>query len=253
MSSLTSSTFWDSWWPGKIALSELKSDDFQYGRNGYFLRLLRRKLGPLDGIRVVELGGACSLALLALTKWHGAQVTAVDYSPEGLELTTRLFEANHCKVELVEADFLNWKPTCQYDAVTHYGVLEHFTDPAVLMRLSAQLLAPNARLLFSMPNMRALGAYFWRKWSPELWSKHIYHSEAAVEKACAAVGLSLAETFHFGKPMVQQCPWERTGMMQNMVTFGQRVADQTGELPILDRGMGWISAHRGFLASRSVG
>jgi 2-polyprenyl-3-methyl-5-hydroxy-6-metoxy-1,4-benzoquinol methylase len=252
MQSLTSSTFWDEWWPGKIALSELKADDFQYGRNGFFVRLLRRKLGPLDGIKVVELGGACSLVLLALAKWHGAQVTAVDYSPEGLDLTERLFQANSCGVELIEADFLNWKPARQYDLVTHYGVLEHFTDPEPLIRLSAQLLAPNARLLFSMPNMRALGAYFWRRWSPELWSKHIYHSDAAIEKACAEAGLSVAEAFHFGKPMVQQCPWERKGFMQGVVTFGQRVADQAGEFPILDRGMGWISGHRGFLVSPSA-
>jgi hypothetical protein len=40
--------------------------------------------------------------------------------------------------------------------------------------------------------------------------------------------------------------------LQSVVTFGQRVADQTGELPILDRGMGWISAHRGFLISQAA-
>jgi 2-polyprenyl-3-methyl-5-hydroxy-6-metoxy-1,4-benzoquinol methylase len=252
MSSLTSSTFWDSWWPGKIALSELKADDFQYGRNGFFLRLMRRKLGSLDGIQVVELGGACSLVLLALAKWHGAKVTAIDYSPEGLDLTKRLFQANRCPVELIEADFLNWRPAGKYDVVTHYGVLEHFTDPAPLVRISADLLSPGGKLFLSMPNMRALGACFWRKWSPELWSKHIYHSDLAIRKACSEAGLRVRDTFHFGKPMVQQCPWERGGRLQSVVTFGQRVADQTGELPILDRGMGWISAHRGFLISQAA-
>src|SRR5207249_2403070 len=107
---------------------------------------------------VVELGGAGSYFLLALAKWERARATAVDYSPPGSALTREIFAANHEAVRTICEDIFEWQPAEKFDAVLHFGLIEHFADPEPLLRKSAELLKDGGQLVFTMPNMQAWGA-----------------------------------------------------------------------------------------------
>src|SRR5436305_1661250 len=95
---LTSAPFWDRQWRCHSSVKIVSPRHGVLGRNGIFLRTMRRHLGTWEKPSVLELGGGAAYRLLALAKWAGARVTAIDYSPVGIEQTETIFAANGCKV-----------------------------------------------------------------------------------------------------------------------------------------------------------
>jgi 2-polyprenyl-3-methyl-5-hydroxy-6-metoxy-1,4-benzoquinol methylase len=220
-----------------------------YGVNGYIRRMVHRNVGPLRGKSVLEIGGAYSRILLSMAKWDGARATALDYARNALPGTEALFRSNGCEVETIASDMFHWQSgERKFDLVTHWGVLEHFGDPASVLRVCRHLVAPDGHVLFSMPNMRAWGARFWRTLSPRDWRLHIYHSDELVAEACKAAGLQLIRSFHFGIPMVKMPPFESTGALPNLLAATHMVLTMSAFLGLYHRGWRHISAQRGFLA-----
>jgi SAM-dependent methyltransferase len=211
--------------------------------------MLRRRVGPLDDLRVIELGGAVSYRALALAKWHRARVVISDYSPVGLARTDAIFAANQCPVTTIFGDFFALDLGDErFDLVMHFGVLEHFTDVAGVLRVCAKLLEPGGTIFFTMPNMEAWGASFWRRWAMKNWNTHIFHPDDAIASACDSLGLRLAVAFHAGSPLFKVGAWERRTVGTRILTSAQHTANRIGKVvPIYDRGLRRVSRYRGFV------
>ncbi len=251
--SVTNRSYWNSVWSGTPATSLLDPQHFYAGRNGLFVKLIRRHLGDLRGRSLIELGGGGNnTRLLALTKWLGADATVLDFSEEGLRAVGNLFDANECRARQINADLGSWVPKEEYDVVTHWGVLEHFVDPRPLLEKSALALKPGGSMLFSMPNMEAFASRLWARWSPDNWGVHVWHSEQGVLQCLAGVGLVDVRSFHFGIPFVKMAPWERRTPAQYPFDLLQKLASASARvLPVYHRwGHRKLSMERGFVARR---
>lgn len=249
---VTDPSYWDKEWLRlQDLVVEVPRDDFYFGADGLFVRLLRRQLGDLAGRTVVEFGGGgANYRLLTMAKWLGARVTAVDYSPVGLHAVRRLFELNRCTGEFIEDDVQAWTPDEPFDHVVHWGVLEHFTDPLPLLVQSGRCLRSGGKLIFSMPNMEAIGAAFWKRWSPENWAHHVHHSTPTVLASLHEAGFVDAQAFHYGIPFLKMADWEQPTVLSPFVDLAQRVSSASARLlPVFDRlGHRRLSMERGFLA-----
>jgi 2-polyprenyl-3-methyl-5-hydroxy-6-metoxy-1,4-benzoquinol methylase len=246
---LTDPAYWDGVW-AETAVEHLSPLDRRFGRDGEFMRMIRRRVGDLAGTRVLELGaGGANYRLLALHRWGGAHVTAIDYSEVGLEVLTRLFRINGAEVDVVPGDFLHAPfPKRDFDLVVHWGVLEHFSDPVPVLRVCRAALRSGGRVLFSTPNMEAWAAHGWARYSPRNWSRHVLHDQAALRRACAAAGLEFECEFYFGGVALQMAGWERRGLVPALLGFAQcveRVAWRRLGITIDSRR---LSQHRGALA-----
>lgn len=252
--SVTNRSYWNSVWsedlPGPTTLNE---DDFHAGRNGLFIKLIQRHLGDIRRKSVVEFGGGGNnTRLLALAKWLQADVTALDFSEEGLRVVARLFESNQCNAHFVSADLTSWVPEDRFDFVVHWGVLEHFIDPRPLLAKSAAALAPGGALMFSMPNMEALAAGLWKRWSPNNWANHILHTDDLIVHTLSELGLADVRAFHFGIPAVKMDNWERRTPVQYPFDLLQKLGSASARLlPVFHRwGHRSLSMERGFFARR---
>lgn len=238
---------WNQRWE-QVHARPIARNDVYWGANGVFLRLMRRLLPDLDGLRVVELGGAYSHFMLAMAKWCDIDATIVDYSPAGIERTQLLFETNQCPVTTLLADMFAWRPAQSFDLVVHWGVIEHFPDPRMVLDVCSRLVCPGGRIIFTMPNMEAWGAYLWRNWAPQSWRQHIHHSDAALEQACRDCGLHMQRRFYWGPPLLQKSAWERGGALPRLVSLCQRAVNMPNRIvPIFQYGTRRISHHRGFV------
>ena len=85
---LTDPAYWDGVWAEPASDEQLSPLDPQFGRDGAFMRMIRRHVRDLAGQRVLEVGAGANYRLLALRRWAGAHVTGVDYSGVGLEVLT---------------------------------------------------------------------------------------------------------------------------------------------------------------------
>jgi SAM-dependent methyltransferase len=250
--SVTNRSYWDSVWSAAGA-SLLDPNDFYAGRNGLFVKLVRRHIGDIRDRSLVELGGGGNnTRLLAVAKWLGADVTVLDFSDEGLRAVGELFAANACRVRLVNVDLDSWVPEDAFDIVTHWGVLEHFVDPRPLLEKSVAALNPGGTLIFSMPNMEAFASRLWKRWNPDNWGVHVWHCEETVLRCLADLGLSDVLSFHFGVPFVKMGPWETRTAAQYPFDLLQLVASASARvLPVYHRwGHRKLSMERGFVARR---
>ncbi len=116
----------------------------------------------------------------------GADVTAVDLSPESLKLTAKRLEVYglHAELKQGNAEELTSLPDDEYDLVYSFGVLHHTPNPAGAMAHCRRVLKPGGELRVMLYNSRSYKVLWaWlehgltgRGWD---WRKAIeYYSEA---------------------------------------------------------------------------
>lgn len=249
---LTDAAYWQGYWQAGEAESAwvLPERHHIWGRKGSFMRVIRREVQPIDGLRVVELGGGSSLYLAALAKWAGVRATALDFAPAGLARLEEIFRANGLAVDTVLADLFAWDAGGRrFDLVVHWGLLEHFSEPETVLAASRRLLAPGGRVVFTMPNMAAVGARLWKKWAPQNWSTHLYHDDETVRRACESAGLSLRRRFHWGGLLLMSGHYERSGVGPLAARAVERVVSAANHVvPWYHLGHPLLSSSRGFVA-----
>ena len=159
--------------------------------------------------------------LLALARFRGVAPTVVDYSPLGLDKTRKFFALHGIAVNCILADVYDISGC--YDLVIHWGVLEHQTEVGPFINQCSRL--AKHQMIFSMPNMLALGANAWKRYSPNNWSYHILHSDAVVCSACAACGFNCKPRF-FGSPFFCMTPIENANTTTAFLSLTQRIAER---------------------------
>lgn len=108
---------------------------------------LLRTLRPRAGQRVVELGSgwghlAITLAML------GCQTTAVDLNPSSVQLLRSRAQGWNVDLEVVQAPFLGFHPSGEYDLVVFFEAFHHCDQPFELLDRSVSMLAPGGSLVF---------------------------------------------------------------------------------------------------------
>jgi 2-polyprenyl-3-methyl-5-hydroxy-6-metoxy-1,4-benzoquinol methylase len=241
---LTSIQYWDEVW-AKCPLSVVSASDPAYGKKGWFLRFMDRECGSLQGKSVIEVGGAMSYRMLALARFRGVVPTVVDYSSLGLDKTRELFALHGIAVNCIQADMYDISGC--YDLVTHWGVLEHQTQVGPFINQCSRL--AKHQMIFSMPNMLALGAYGWKRYSPNNLRYHILHSDAVIHSACADCGFNCKPRF-FGPPLICMTPIENANTTTAFLSLTQSVADRLGRIVPYQHGLRAISQNRAFVCTK---
>jgi ubiquinone/menaquinone biosynthesis C-methylase UbiE len=135
---------WNRFW------TERADIDAVYPTDGHVVEQILAE-GPVAGKRIMEVGagsGRDSVRLAAA----GATAIILDYSVPSLETARRVAEREGVRAHFVRADALRLPfRDGAFDVVFHQGLLEHFRDPAPLLRENVRVLAPDALLLVDVP------------------------------------------------------------------------------------------------------
>lgn len=167
---------WDSGYPGVGALRP--SSRFSVGTAN-----LRRLLSPhvAAQTRFLELGCAPG-RLLAWAGSRGARVTGLDYSEPGLAMTRALLDSLHVTADLrCEDVFSHTLPLEAFDVVYSCGLIEHFEDPATIVRQHTALLARGGVAVMAIPNYSGIFGWLQGRVHPKNLAIHnlrIMHTDA---------------------------------------------------------------------------
>ncbi|HXV87004.1 MAG TPA: class I SAM-dependent methyltransferase [Gemmatimonadales bacterium] len=132
---------WDRYWGDKAAAAEV------YPAVSDLLAEITRVLPDSAGRRVLEVGAGTGREGHALAA-RGAMVIALDFSAEALRLSRTVSpRALLVRGDALAAPFRDGT----FDLVYHQGLLEHFRDPAPLLRENRRLVREGGLLLVDVP------------------------------------------------------------------------------------------------------
>lgn len=115
---------------------------------GHYAVCLRAAGGPLDGLRVLDLGCGGGHLLQALERHAGTRGVGLDISQELCRRARALSGAPVARGDVERPPF----PPEGFDLVFLTEVIEHLPDPVAALKGIRTLLVPGGRLVISAPN-----------------------------------------------------------------------------------------------------
>jgi len=171
---------------------------------------------------VLEIGCAPGKQLAYVAKVLGAEVSGIDYSTVGVGFTNQLFKALEIGADVrCEDMFNNTFPPGSFDVVYSIGVVEHFDNPARVIRIHTDLLKPGGTAVIIIPNYGGVYGRLQSYFDPENLSIHNLEmmSLEQLSKLAPADGVSSVEVFHSGRVNPWLVNWERKmpGMLARLL------------------------------------
>ena len=112
------------------------------------LSIIRRFVGPSDGLDLAEIGSGGGHVLRMFPR---ARITAIDVSDVFLDTARKNlvgYDARFLKGEVDKMDL----PAGSFDRIICTEVLEHCVDPRAILRTIARLLRPEGAAVITIPN-----------------------------------------------------------------------------------------------------
>lgn len=176
--------YWDAIWR--------RSSTRSLGRLSYFhftfARLLNRYLPP--NAAVCEAGCAHSVWIPYLVR-RGARVSGVDYSEPGLARLRARLKADRLSANLICTDLTSDRPfgELRFDLIFSLGLLEHFQNPAPVIRAFAAATAPKGIVLTVIPNLTGLWGHLQRRLDRQVFELHVAYDPGQLDRIHTAAGL----------------------------------------------------------------
>jgi len=134
---------WDKYWNSSSHQPEVIHREL--------INNLKLVAGDFKGKKILEVGAGMAGDSFYFAK-QGAKVTVLDFSPRALAVIKKVTKREKLDLKFVEADARKMPFKSQeFDIVFHQGFLEHFKDPAVLLREQARVLKRNGLLVVDVP------------------------------------------------------------------------------------------------------
>lgn len=171
--------------------------------------------------KLLEVGSAPGFRLVEMNRRLDYIPYGVEYSAPGVEINRRTFAANGLDpAQVIHADFFSEefqeKFHENFDVVTSYGFIEHFSDAAVAVRKHLDLLKQGGRLLVVIPNLRSVQLLVTRFFSPEVVGQHNLDIMDASAFEQLFEGLNIKTlfcghigVFHLALPDTHRTAWKR--------------------------------------------
>lgn len=196
---LTDDKFWDRCYE-KRRLTLFYDKDFRNYIDLKFISKLRN-IG-LEKKNICEIGGGDAKILAHLAgEYKNSSFLVIDYSGEGCELATLRAEKENVRLSVYQEDLFSLGNSYKgmFDLVISFGVVEHFTDLSGVLKAKRYILKEGGRMFTVIPNLSSpVYSFFCRKWSPEIYEKHVRHTMDDFLRGHSDAGLIILDRGYVG-------------------------------------------------------
>lgn len=157
---LTESSYWDD----NIEKTQLPIK-YEYNTNLSSIELDRifKRVLPADKSRdFIELGCAPGGWMYYFHNRFGYNVSGLDFSPKGIEITRKNLDMLGIVHELFRGDLTEFVPKKLYDVVFSAGLVEHFHGDTLqrIVRKHIELAKPGGFVVVSVPNLSGWNLFY---------------------------------------------------------------------------------------------
>jgi 2-polyprenyl-3-methyl-5-hydroxy-6-metoxy-1,4-benzoquinol methylase len=152
-----------------------------------------------QGKRLIEAGCARSAVLPLFATRLGFQVAGIDYSPNGCEQTRLMLQREGVTADVHCLDVFSTPRSLveQFDVIVSFGLIEHFTDTAAIVRALARLVRPGGLIFTNVPNMCGVVGWTQRVLDKNVYRVHVPLTARQVGEAHRDAGLDVATCEYF--------------------------------------------------------
>jgi 2-polyprenyl-3-methyl-5-hydroxy-6-metoxy-1,4-benzoquinol methylase len=181
---LTEQAYWDKFWKNPFGAS---ASHLSYHYHAVS-RILRRSCPPGGAALELGCGGSVWLPTLAAA---GIDTWGIDYSENGVRMAEEVLRRWRVTATVVKGDVFDAAalPASRFDLVFSLGLLEHFDDPAPLVRRMLALCRPGGLVVTSVPNLSGLWGRLQRRLDPEIYAAHRVYTPAELDAVHTREGL----------------------------------------------------------------
>ncbi|MDD5066391.1 MAG: class I SAM-dependent methyltransferase [bacterium] len=184
----TKKIYWDRYWT---------KGNLNY--NEKIIQIIKKKF-PIKGLKVLEVGAGSGATSLFLAD-NGAEVTALDYSEESINLMKKN-NINKSKIKLVHGDAFQMPfDNDQFDLVFSQGLIEHYRDPERIIKEKKRVTRKGGYILIDVPQVYNFYTVkknilmLFNKWFPG-WETSF--SRKRLENLVRSCGLSVERCYAYG-------------------------------------------------------
>ncbi len=110
---------------------------------------------------VIEIGAYPGRFLAYISSKYLLKATALDFNSDKSKILDSFAAMKGSELEeIIQADFLQYEPTRQYDLVLSNGFVEHFLNFDEVLNRHLDYLKPGGAMLIMIPNKRYLRKYY---------------------------------------------------------------------------------------------
>jgi 2-polyprenyl-3-methyl-5-hydroxy-6-metoxy-1,4-benzoquinol methylase len=167
---LTNSKYWEEVWSEQSRQSGLMAQLRKVSTWKYD-RIIRKLLdyAPHSNADVLELGCAPGTMLQRIHRLRPQlQLSGVDYAEIGCQTTAAVLKSMGLPPHVYHGDVRTVELPQQYDLVVSFGLIEHFDDPAEILRSHARFCRPGGTVAVTLPNFTSpVVRYFSERFCPD--------------------------------------------------------------------------------------
>lgn len=149
--------------------------------------------------KLLEIGCGGSVMLPYFAKEHGFEISGLDYSPEGCAKEETILAREGVTGRIACADlFIPPRDMLEsFDAVTSFGVVEHFTDTDTCIRAVAGFARRGGLVVTMVPNLGGVPGAVHRLLNRKVYEAHVPLTPMRLRDAHIRAGLTILEARHF--------------------------------------------------------
>lgn len=164
---LTDKIFWKKYWENHAITNIVR-------KNISFNSIFDKYLSGKNYHTMIEIGGFPGIYSIYFYKYWNFKVTLLDYVIN-YNTISALLKNNDLKsnsIEVINADFFNYKINHKYDVVFSLGFIEHFDDIKNVLRLHWQKVRRNGTMIIGIPNFLGVNGIYQLLFDPDNLNVH---------------------------------------------------------------------------------
>ena len=193
---LTSENYWSKYWKNKPKIDELIiKKDF------LFHDVLKKFVPKKKDTRFLEIGGYPGMWAIYFAKYWSAKSSLIDRYVD-VDVIQALSKKNNVKkIEVIEGDIFNLKPTKKFDVVMSAGFIEHFFDVSGVLDKHIQYLKADGTLILTVPNFLGLNGLIQKRLDRETYNTHFLEMmyDKKLKKIVAEKNMEVKYISYYGK------------------------------------------------------